>query len=84
MVKLLSHHPIDMDLVKNFSKRLFVALISSGFYDTKFAEILKYKLKNTSEIVKKYKELSEPLKIIHNSGKTAQWIKDNLSSRNND
>ena len=77
MNKLLSHHPIDMDLVKNFSKRLFVAIISSGFYDPKFAEILKYRLKNTPEIIKKYKELSEPLKIIHNSDKIAQWIKDN-------
>ena len=77
MIKLLSHYPIDMKMVKNFSKRLFVSIMSSGFYDPKFAEILKYKLKNTPEIVRKYKELSEPLKIIHNSGETAQWIKDN-------
>ena len=77
MSKLLSHYSIDMEMVRNYSKRLFVSIISSGFYDPEFAEILKYKLKNTPEIVRKYKELSEPLKIIHNSVETAQWIKDN-------
>lgn len=76
MNKLLSHFPIDIETVTNFSKRLFVAIMSSGFYDPEFAGILKNKLKNTAEIVKKYKELSEPLKLIHNSDKIAQWLKD--------
>lgn len=80
MNKLLSHFPIDMDLVKNFSKRLFVAIMSSGFYDPEFAGILKYKLKNTAEIVKKYKELSEPLKLIHHANETSKWLEDNQLS----
>lgn len=77
MNKLLSHFPIDMNLVKNFSKRLFVSIMSAGFYDPEFAGILKHKLKNIAEIVKKYNELSEPIKIIHNANTTAKWLEEN-------
>ena len=77
MNKLLSHFPLDMGLIKNFSHKLFVSIISSGFYDPEFAEILKYKLKNTAEIIKKYNELSEPLKLIHNADKNLEWLINN-------
>jgi len=76
MNKLLSHFPIDIDLVTKFSHRLFVSIMSSGFYDPEFSGILKNKLKNTAEIVQKYKELSEPLKLMHDADKVAQWLKD--------
>lgn len=71
MTKLLSHFPIDMKKVQEFSKRMFVSLMSAGFYDPDFAKILKNKLKNTAEIIKQYKELSEPLKIMHLSDEKA-------------
>ena len=77
MNKLLSHFPIDMSLVKNFSSRMFVSIISAGFYDPEFVGILKYKLKNIAEMIKKYNELSEPLKLIHNAEATAKWLEEN-------
>lgn len=76
MHKLLSHFPIDMELVRKFNERMFVAMLSSGFYDPEFSKILKGKIKNTAEILKKYKELSEPLKLIHSSEEMTQWIKN--------
>jgi len=77
MNKLLSHYPLDMELIKKFKHRLFAAIISAGFYDPEFAEILKYRLKNTAEILKKHKELSEPFKIIHNVDQKLKWLTEN-------
>jgi len=77
MNKLLSHFPIDMSLVKNFSNRMFISIVSAGFYDPEFVGILKYKLKNIIEMIKEYNELSEPLKIIHNAEATAKWLEEN-------
>ena len=77
MIKLLSHFRIDLKKVQEFSKRMFVSLMSAGFYDPDFAKILKNKLKNTAEIVKQYKELSEPLKIMHLSDEKAKWLDEN-------
>jgi len=80
MTKFLSHFPIDMNTVQEFSKRMFVSIMSAGFYDPDFAKILKNKIKNTAEIIKQYKELSEPLKIIHLSDEKAKWLEENYLS----
>jgi len=77
MNKLLSHYPLDMELIKKFKHRLFVAIISAGFYDPEFAEILKYRLKNTAEILRKHKELSTPFKLIHNTDQKLKWLIEN-------
>ncbi|MGI0055776.1 MAG: hypothetical protein ACREAK_00205 [Nitrosarchaeum sp.] len=77
MTKFLSHFPIDMNTVQKFSKRMFVSIMSAGFYDPDFAKILKNKIKNTAEIIKQYKELSEPLKIMHLSDEKAKWLEEN-------
>lgn len=77
MDKFLSHVPIDMELIKKFSHRLFIAMMSSGFYDPEFAAILKFKIKNIAEILEKFRELSEPLKIIHNAEEQTKWLEDN-------
>ncbi len=77
MSKFLSHVPVDMELIKKFSHRLFISIMSSGFYDPEFAGILKYKIKNIAEIIKKYNELSEPLKIIHRVDEQVKWLEEN-------
>jgi hypothetical protein len=77
MTKILAHFPIDMSLVKNFSSRMFVSIVSAGIYDPEFVGILKYKLKNIAEMIKEYKELSEPLKIIHETEAAAKWLEEN-------
>ncbi|QLH03005.1 hypothetical protein C5F47_05300 [Nitrosopumilus cobalaminigenes] len=80
MTKFLAHYPLDMDTIQKFSKRLFVSIMSAGFYDPDFGKILKNKIKNIAEIVKQYKELSEPLKIMHLSDEKAKWLEDNYLS----
>lgn len=80
MTKFLSHFPLDMSTIQEFSKRMFVSIMSAGFYDPDFAKILKNKIKNIAEIIKQYKELSEPLRIMHLSDEKSKWLEDNYLS----
>lgn len=77
MTKLLAHHKMDMSMVKSFGESMFVSILSAGFFDPEFVGILKYKLQNTAEMIKKYNVLSEPLKLIHKTEEVAKWLHDN-------
>lgn len=75
--KLISHYPLDLEEVYNFSPELFIGMMSAGLFDANFTTLFDNGLKGLQNLIKKNHAFSYPLILIWRIGTWIKWLNEN-------
>jgi hypothetical protein len=80
--KLISHKPLDFELVYEFNKRLFVAMMCAGIFDSYFNTIIFGGIKGIQELAKQNAAFLTVLKWVWTIETAISWLDKNKEGYN--
>ncbi len=75
--KLISHRPLDMLKVSNFSLDLFISMMAAGLFDGNFNTLLKNNFQGINELQKKNPSYLYTFNIIYKIDQWLRWLNVN-------